>query len=59
MNQLAREALRRALIEASDELIRSPLWGFPPNYRRGVLSERARRGFLNNDPEPIGDAEYS
>jgi hypothetical protein len=44
---------------ASDGYIRRPLWEFHPYVRPLVLSERARRGFLTIDPEPIGDPEYS
>ncbi|RCH68731.1 hypothetical protein DT019_08635 [Streptomyces sp. SDr-06] len=44
---------------APDELVQRPLWEFPPRQRLTVLSERARRGFLSTDPEPIGDPEYS
>lgn len=47
------------LRSASDELIRRPLWEFPPNERPAVLTERNRRGFNNSDPEPIGDPEYT
>jgi hypothetical protein len=43
----------------SDDLVRRPLWEFPPRDRLAVLTERARRGFLTNDPEPIGDPEYA
>ena len=49
----------RALRGALDETVRFPLWEFPPEARKAVLSERARRGFNNPDPEPIGDPEYT
>lgn len=49
----------RILRGAPDGYVRRPLWDFPPHSRLFVLSERARRGFLSTDPEPIGDPEYS
>lgn len=49
----------RALGEAADETVALGLWNFPPESRAAVLSERARRNLLQNDPEPIGDPEYS
>lgn len=44
---------------ASDEYVALPLWEFHPYIRPHVLSERRRRNVLQNDPEPIGDPEYS
>jgi len=45
--------------EAADEVVRSPLWLFPPFSRLALLSERRRRNILQHDPEPIGDPEYT
>lgn len=50
---------RQFLRVVPDDEIRRPLWEFPPRQRKAVLSERARRGFISHDPEPIGDHEYS
>lgn len=33
----------RALREAHDGTVKLPLWDYPPEARRAVLSERARR----------------
>lgn len=42
---------------ATDELIRSPLWGFPPEARQAVIHERRRRfGVYEEDDF---DPEYS
>jgi hypothetical protein len=51
--------VRKVLANSSDEFVSQPLWAFHPFYRPHVLFERARRGFLTSDPEPIGDPEYS
>lgn len=53
--KLWRVAVRGVL----DEEIRRPLWEFPPDAASAVLSERAKRHILQNDPEPTGDSEYS
>lgn len=45
--------------EASDDVVRQPLWEWPPVARSAVLTERNRRGFNSSDPEPIGDPEYT
>jgi hypothetical protein len=47
------------LARSSDESLARPLWLFHPYYRPFVLSERARRRVLQNDPEPSGDPEYT
>ncbi|MEU4005639.1 hypothetical protein AB0F32_24505 [Streptomyces albidoflavus] len=52
-------ALRTLMAEADNEYIAAPLWEFHPLFRLAVLSERRRRHLLNNDPEPIGDNEYT
>jgi len=49
----------RALRETDDWTLSLPLWGWPPEVRPLVLSERARRGLLQSDPEPTGDPEFS
>lgn len=59
LNQTQRKNAANVLRGASDGYIRRPLWEFHPYVRPLVLSERARRGFLTIDPEPIGDPEYS
>ncbi|WP_037664948.1 hypothetical protein [Streptomyces albidoflavus] len=54
------ERMRRAFMaRLSDEDVCAPLWEFFPAYRPYILSERRRRNLLNNDPEPIGDHEYT
>lgn len=45
--------------QLSDEAVARPLWEFPPGAAKAVESERARRGLLRIDTEPIGDAEFS
>lgn len=37
------EAWARVMRGASDEAVRAPLWKYPPEARRAVLSARARR----------------
>ena len=45
---------------ASDDVVRSPLWEFPPQERLAILRERRRRGFFSLlEEEPIGDREFS
>lgn len=51
--------IRDAVSLGTNSLLCSPLWLFPPDYRLAVLSERRRRGLMQIDPEPIGDAEFS
>ncbi|MGV9659131.1 hypothetical protein ACWDR5_19465 [Streptomyces koyangensis] len=51
--------VRAVLASASDGYLRLPLWDFHPSYRPYILSERRRRNLLTNDPEPIGDHEYT
>jgi len=46
-----------SLVNASDALIRRPLWEFSPEQRPAVLHERRRR--FQIDDEPIGDPEYN
>lgn len=54
------ERVRRAVMaHFSDEDVCAPLWEFDPEDRPLILSERRRRHLLNNDPEPIGDHEYT
>jgi len=54
------EAYREHLIRtSSDETLARGLWMFLPRDRALVLSERARRGILQGDPEPSGDPEYT
>lgn len=43
--------------EAADDVIRSPLWLFPPEAVKAVQHERRRR--FSVDVEPIGDPEYT
>lgn len=44
----------------SDDVVRSPLWEFPPQERLAILRERRRRGFYSLlEEEPIGDPEFS
>lgn len=43
---------------ADDELIKRPLWEFPPAARKAVLSERRRRGFVVPDADDF-DPIYS
>jgi hypothetical protein len=50
---LARITLR----QAADEDVRRPLWEFPPNERRAVLHERARRWGAPNGEDDF-DPEY-
>lgn len=49
----------RALRATDDETVSLPLWEYPAVAAKLVLSERARRGLLQSDPEPAGDPEYS
>lgn len=49
----------RALSSTDDVCVSLPLWLYPPEAAKLVLSERARRGLMQNDPEPIGDPEFS
>lgn len=49
----------RALRDTDDDTVSLPLWVYPPEARKAVESERARRGLLRYDPEPIGDPEFS
>lgn len=58
-SKLGQEVFRMALRNAVDSEVAAPLWEYPPAARTAVLSERARRGILQLDPEPIGDPEYS
>ncbi|QAX94727.1 hypothetical protein HOV12_gp27 [Streptomyces phage Lilbooboo] len=37
------EAWARVMRGASDDAVKAPLWQYPPEARRAVLSERARR----------------
>lgn len=59
LSEIQRAAVMRILGTASDEYLALPLWEFHPSYRPHVLSARRRRNILQNDPEPIGDSEYS
>lgn len=43
----------------TDADVAIPLWDWPASWALAVLSERRRRGILQHDPEPIGDAEYA
>lgn len=44
---------------APNEVVSAPLWDVRPADRTAVLHERARRGLLQDDAEPIGDPEYT
>ncbi|MFJ9961096.1 hypothetical protein [Streptomyces avermitilis] len=57
--RLAAVVARCATGGMPDEMVAAPLWLYPPHMRQDILSERARRGILQGDPEPIGDPEYS
>lgn len=46
------EYLRRA----PDDVIRSPLWGFPPQARKDVLHERRRRFGIDDERPDSNDA---
>lgn len=59
LSDMQRTTTVRVLRGAADEYVSRPLWEFHPYYRPLILSERARRGFNNPDPEPIGDPEYT
>jgi hypothetical protein len=37
--------------EASDDTVRSPLWGFPPAARPAQIHERRRRFGVDDDTE--------
>ncbi|CAA07128.1 gp4a [Lomovskayavirus C31] len=37
------EAWAHTMRTASDDAVKAPLWQYPPEARRAVLSERARR----------------
>jgi hypothetical protein len=43
---------KEALPFASDEAVALPLWEYAPEARKAVLSERRRRGLLQ-DPEDV------
>ncbi|CAD80128.1 gp4a [Streptomyces phage phiBT1] len=43
MSAATPEAWALVMRGASDEAVRAPLWQYPPEGRRAVLSERARR----------------
>lgn len=59
MTTHAGEVLAELLRGASDAELSGPLWWWPVADRPAVLSERAKRGILQIDPEPIGDSEYT
>lgn len=59
LTQTQRTLAPWALSHASDEFVRSPLWEFSPHIRSAVLHERRRRNIMQDDPEPIGDPEFS
>jgi hypothetical protein len=59
LNDVQAVNVRKVLANSSDEFVGQPLWAFHPYYRPHVLTERARRHLLQNDPEPSGDPEFS
>jgi hypothetical protein len=44
------------LRRAPDDVIRSPLWGFPPQARKDVLHERRRRFGIDDERPDSNDA---
>jgi hypothetical protein len=59
LSEIQRVNVRKVLANATDVFVSQPLWAFHPFYRPLVLTERARRHLLQNDPEPSGDPEFS
>jgi hypothetical protein len=59
LSEIQRVNVRKVLANATDVFVSQPLWAFHPFYRPLVLTERARRQLLQNDPEPSGDPEFS
>ena len=49
---------KHALAKADDYTIGLPLWNFPPEARKWVISERKRRWGVIEEEEDIPDPDY-